>query len=186
MLFRSGGILSDGRSEFETLTVDYVGTLNFSLGESINSALSFGGQSITEEIQRTTAYAQDFPGPGDPTVSTGGQRLGFETRERVVNAGFFVQDVLDFNNKYFLTLGFRVDGNSAFGEDFGLQFYPKISGSWVVSDEDFWGDRGQLKLRAAWGESGRAPGAFDAVQTYLGVGWGPNPAFFPEIGRAHV
>ena len=175
------GILSDGRSEFETLTIDYVGTLNFGLGESINSSLSFGGQSITEEIQRTTAYAQDFPGPGDPTVSTGGQRLGFETRQRVVNAGFFVQDVLDFNNKYFLTLGFRVDGNSAFGEDFGLQFYPKISGSWVVSDEDFWGDLGQLKLRAAWGESGRAPGAFDAVQTYLGVGWGPNPAFYPGV-----
>lgn len=182
-----GGILSDGRSEFETLTVDYVGTLSFGLGESINSSLSFGGQSITEEIQRTTAYAQDFPGPGDPTVSTGGQRLGFETRQRVVNAGFFVQDVLDFNNKYFLTLGARVDGNSAFGEDFGLQFYPKISGSWVVSDEDFWGDRGQLKLRAAWGESGRAPGAFDAVQTYLGVGWGPNPAFYPGVlGNAEL
>jgi len=105
----------------------------------------------------------------------------------VVNAGFFVQDVLDFNNKYFLTLGFRVDGNSAFGEDFGLQFYPKVSGSWVVSDEDFWGDRGQLKLRAAWGESGRAPGAFDAVQTYLGVGWGPNPAFYPGVlGNAEL
>lgn len=175
------GILSDGRSEFETLTVDYVGTLTFGLGGSINSSLSFGGQSITEEIQRTTAYAEDFPGPGDPTVTTGGTRLGFEQRQKVVNAGFFIQDVLDFNNKYFLTLGFRVDGNSAFGEDFGLQFYPKVSGSWVVSDEDFWGDRGQLKLRAAWGESGRAPGAFDAVQTYQGVGWGNSPAFYPGV-----
>lgn len=175
------GILSDGRSEFETLTFDYVGTLTFGLGESINSSLSFGGQSITEEIQRTTAYAEDFPGPGDPTVTTGGTRLGFEQRQKVVNAGFFVQDVLDFNNKYFLTLGFRVDGNSAFGEDFGLQFYPKVSGSWVVSDEGFWGDSGQLKLRAAWGESGRAPGAFDAVQTYTGVGWGNSPAFYPGV-----
>lgn len=175
------GILSDGRSEFETLTFDYVGTLSFGLGESINSSLSFGGQSITEEIQRTTAYAEDFPGPGDPTVSTGGTRLGFEQRQRVVNAGFFVQNVLDLSNKYFLTAGFRVDGNSAFGSDFGLQFYPKLSASWVVSDEDFWGDKGQLKLRAAWGQSGRAPGAFDAVQTYQGVGWGNSPAFYPGV-----
>ncbi len=175
------GILSDGRSEFETLTLDYVGTLSFGLGESINSSLSFGGQSITEEIQRTTAYAEDFPGPGDPTVSTGGTRLGFEQRQRVVNAGFFVQNVLDLSNKYFLTAGFRVDGNSAFGSDFGLQFYPKLSASWVVSDEDFWGDKGQLKLRAAWGQSGRAPGAFDAVQTYQGVGWGNSPAFYPGV-----
>ncbi|MEM7417922.1 MAG: TonB-dependent receptor [Gemmatimonadota bacterium] len=181
------GILSDGRSEFETLTFDYVGTLNFGLGSNINSSLSFGGQSVTTEIQRTTAYGEDFPGPGDPTVTTAGTKLGFEQRERVVNAGFFIQDVLDFSNKYFITLGARVDGNSAFGQDFGLQFYPKASASWVVSDEDFWGDMGQLKLRAAWGQSGRAPGAFDAVRTYDGVGWGGSPAFYPRVqGNAEL
>ena len=176
------GILSDGRSRFETLTFDYVGTVNFDVGENIQSAFSFGGQSVTSDIRRTTAYGQDFPGPGDPTVTTAGTKLGFEQRERVVNAGFFFQNVLDVSDKYFLTVGGRVDGNSAFGSDFGLQFYPKVSGSWVVSDEDFWGDRGgQLKLRAAWGQSGRAPGAFDAVQTYDGVGWGGVPAFYPRV-----
>ena len=175
------GILADGRSEFETLTLDFVGTYSFDVTGDISSSLSFGGQSVTTEVQQTVAYGEDFPGPGDPTVTTAGTRLGFETRERVVNAGFFVQDVFDFSNKYFFTAGFRIDGNSAFGDDFGLQFYPKLSGSWVVSDEDFWGDRGQLKLRAAWGQSGRAPGAFDAVQTYDGVGWGGVPAFFPRV-----
>jgi len=176
------GILSDGRSEFETLTFDYVGTLSFDLTGSIGSALSFGGQSVTTETQQTVAYGEDFPGPGDPTVTTAGTKLGFELRERVVNAGFFAQNVFDISDKYFITVGGRVDGNSAFGEDFGLQFYPKVSGSWVVSDESFWSmDGSQLKLRAAWGESGRAPGAFDAVQTYDGVGWGGVPAFFPRV-----
>ena len=64
--------------------------------------------------------------------------MGFEQRERVVNAGFFFQNVLDITDKYFITVGGRVDGNSAFGSDFGLQFYPKASASWVVSDEGFW------------------------------------------------
>ena len=182
------GILSNGRSRFETLTFDYVGTLDFDITSDIGSAFSFGGQSVTSDIRRTTAYGEDFPGPGDPTVTTAGTKLGFEQRERVVNAGFFFQDVLDFQDRYFLTLGGRVDGNSAFGSDFGLQFYPKVSGSWVVSDEAFWGDRGgQLKLRAAWGQSGRAPGAFDAVQTYDGVGWGGAPAFYPRVlGNAEL
>ena len=175
------GILADGRSEFETLTVDFVGTYDFGITGDLNSAISFGGQSVTTEVQQTVAYGEDFPGPGDPTVTTAGTRLGFESRERVVNAGFFVQDVFDYSNKYFFTAGFRVDGNSAFGDDFGLQFYPKASASWVVSDEDFWGDLGQLKLRGAWGQSGRAPGAFDAVQTYDGVGWGGVPAFYPRV-----
>ncbi|MEZ4415966.1 MAG: TonB-dependent receptor, partial [Gemmatimonadota bacterium] len=82
----------------------------------------------------------------------------------------------------------RVDGNSAFGQDLGLQAYPKVSASWVVSDEDFWNDSyGQLKLRAAWGQSGRAPGAFDAVRTYDPVGWGGDPAFFTRnVGNSEL
>lgn len=181
------GILSDGRSEFETVTLDYVGTYSFRVADNINSSLSFGGQSVTSEILQTVAYGEDFPGPGAPTVTTAGTTLGFESRERVVNAGFFVQDVFDFSDKYFFTAGFRVDGNSAFGKDFGLQFYPKLSASWVLSDEDFWNNDSQVKLRAAWGQSGRAPGAFDAVQTYDGVGWGGAPAFFPRVlGNAEL
>jgi hypothetical protein len=67
-----------------------------------------------------------------------------------------------------VTAGFRVDGNSAFGTGFGLQTYPKLSASYVLSDESFWSPRfiETLKLRAAVGESGKAPGAFDAVRTW--------------------
>ena len=181
------GILADNRSEFETLTFDYVGTLSFDLTDAVGSALSFGGQSVTSEVSQTVAYGENFPGPGSPTVTTAGTKLGFEVRERVVNAGFFAQNVFDYRDRYFLTAGMRVDGNSAFGRDFGLQAYPKVSGSWVVSDEEFWSFDGQLKLRAAWGQSGRAPGAFDAVQTYDGVGWGTQPAFYPRVlGNAEL
>jgi TonB-dependent SusC/RagA subfamily outer membrane receptor len=175
------GILNDGRSRFTTLTADYVGSLNFPLGGNLRSTFSFGGQSVTSDVQQTVAYGEDFPGPGEPTVSAAGTRLGFELREKVVNAGLFGQFLLDLSNKYFLTLGLRVDGNSAFGEDLGLQAYPKLSFSWVVSDESFWGESlGTAKIRAAWGQSGRAPGAFDAVRTFDPVGWGTSPAFYPR------
>lgn len=182
------GILSNSRFEFSNLTFDYVGTLGFDLSEGIRSSFSWGGQSITTERLETTAYGEDFPGPGEPTVSAGGNTLGFETRERVINAGFFVQNLFDIQNKYFITAGVRVDGNSAFGQDLGLQAYPKVSASWVLSDEDFWNpDNGQLKLRAAYGQSGRAPGAFDAVRTFDPVGWGGNPAFFPQsVGNSEL
>ena len=174
------GILSNGRSRFETLTFDYVGTFNFDVGADINSSFSFGGQSVTSDIRRTTAYGEDFPGPGAPTVTTAGTKLGFEQRERVVNAGFFFQNVLDVSNRYFVTLGVRVDGNSAFGSGFGLQAYPKASLSWVLSDEDFYPEWGEFKLRGALGQSGRAPGAFDAVRTWSPEGLAGIPAFVPE------
>ena len=40
-----------------------------------------------------------------------------------------------------VTVGMRVDGNSAFGSGFGLQTYPKVSASWVASDESWWEPR---------------------------------------------
>lgn len=183
-----GGIISDRRVEYKDLTLDYVGTYDFRLNENVRSSLSFGGQSITTETKSTTAYGQDFPGPGEPTVSSAGTTLGFEARQRVINAGFFVQNLFDIKNRYFLTAGVRVDGNSAFGEKLGLEAYPKVSASYVLSDEDFWNDDwGQLKLRAAWGESGRAPGAFDKVRTYDPAGWGGNPAFLPlNVGNDKI
>jgi outer membrane receptor protein involved in Fe transport len=96
-----------------------------------------------------------------------------------VNAGFFGQALLDFKDRYFFTAGLRVDGNSAFGDDFGLQVYPKASLSWVISDESFFPGDAQLKLRAAVGAAGRAPGAFDAVRTWRG--------FFPSnVGNADL
>ena len=39
---------------------------------------------------------------------------------------------------------------------------------------------GSLKLRAAWGRSGRAPGAFDAVRTWEAAGLNDRPAFLPQ------
>jgi TonB-linked SusC/RagA family outer membrane protein len=175
------GIAHNRRWENTTLTLDYVGTFDWRFTEELRSSFSVGGQAVTTEENWVSAYGEDFPGPGDAVVSSAAQTLGFEGRMRIVNGGFFLQELLDFRNKYFLTLGLRVDGNSAFGEDLGLEAYPKASFSYVLSDESFWNpDHGQVKLRAAWGQAGRAPGAFDAVRTWDPVGWGGQPAFQPN------
>lgn len=183
------GILSDQRHRFSTLTADYVGTYTLQFGDRLRSNLSWGGQTVTTEVEQTAGYGEEFSGPGEPVVDAAATTLGFESRERVINAGFFFQNVFDLMDRYFLTVGVRVDGNSAFGENLGLQAYPKASFSWVASDEGFWDPAwGQLKLRAALGESGRAPGAFDAVRTFDPVGWGgEHPAIFPNnVGNADL
>jgi TonB-linked SusC/RagA family outer membrane protein len=182
------GILADRRFEYTNVTADYVGTYQLPLATDLRASLSWGGQSIASEKQETSAYGETFPGPGDPVVSSGGLTLGFEDRERVINAGFFGQGLFDYRNRYFLTAGVRVDGNSAFGENLGLQVYPKVSASYVISDESFWNESwGQLKLRGAYGHSGRAPGAFDKARTFDPAGWGGQPAFLPEnVGNPDI
>src|SRR5439155_582120 len=58
--------------------------------------------------------------------------------------------------------GLRGDGSSGFGSNFRTALYPKVSASWVVSQEPFlrnvssW--LGSLRLRAALGSSGVQPG----------------------------
>jgi TonB-linked SusC/RagA family outer membrane protein len=178
------GIISDRKNTYQTLTFDYKGNYQITVRPELQTTISWGGQSVTTDVRETAAHGENFPGPGEPTVSSGGTTLGFEDRQRVVNAGFFGQGLVALNDRYFLTLGARVDGNSAFGEDFGLQTYPKASFSWVASDESFWPTWSPaMKIRAAWGQSGRAPGAFDAVRTWenaTNTGWGGQPAFFPR------
>ena len=181
------GILSDAQNFYQNLTADYVGNYVHGLGP-FRGTFSWGGQAVTTDTRQTSAYGENFPGPGLPTVSSAGTTLGFSAKSRVVNAGFFGQTLFDFRNKLFFTLGMRVDGNSAFGRSFGLQQYPKASVSWVASEESFWPKwNPEMKLRVSWGQSGRAPGAFDAVRTWDPVGWGGQPAFFPlNVGNANL
>jgi hypothetical protein len=98
--------------------------------------------------------------------------------------------VIGWRDIAFLTLGLRVDGNSAFGRSFGLQSYPKVSGSYVISDESFWPKKyiETLKLRGAVGDAGKAPGAFDAVRTWTPVAAeNGKPAFATnQIGNADL
>lgn len=175
------GQISDGRYSSRTSTADYAATYSRKLFGKLRTSLSGGAQAVAVEQVNVIAGSRDFPGPGRQTVSNGAISLGVEERIRVINAGLFVQNVLDLNNRYFLTLGARFDGNSAFGQQLGLQMYPKVSGSYVLSDETFWPKQlGTMRLRAAYGQSGRAPGAFDALRTWTSYSWGGTSAFIPR------
>ncbi len=179
--FRPNGALLNHHWQNRLITFDYVGTYSFDLTDGLRSNFSWGGQAVGDDEHTVEAWGEGFPGAEQPTVNSAAKTQGFEEREKVWNAGFFFQNVFDIANKYFVTAGVRVDGNSAFGEGFGLQVYPKASFSWVLSDEEFWDPgMGSVKLRAAWGKSGRAPGAFDAVRTWEAAGLNDRPAFIPQ------
>jgi TonB-dependent SusC/RagA subfamily outer membrane receptor len=181
------GRLFSEQHQFTTLTADYVGNVDYRLTNDLNATFSFGGQSITEEQVRTFAWGSRLPGPGNPTVSQAASYIGQEDRLRVVNAGFFFQNVFKLKDRYFLTGGVRFDGNSAFGEALGLQAYPKVSVSYVISDESWWPQGIDMKLRAALGVSGRAPGAFDKVRTWQALPFAGESAFLPDnVGNPEV
>src|SRR5256885_12229493 len=111
-----------------------------------------------------------------PTVS--------ENTDKFVTLGGYVEEQLGIRDRLFFTGALRGDDNSAFGANFNFITYPKLSGSWVVSEEPFfprWSFLSSLRVRAAWGKSGRQPGPTDAVAFYSPVAVATNSTDAPGI-----
>ncbi|MDE3152361.1 MAG: SusC/RagA family TonB-linked outer membrane protein [Gemmatimonadota bacterium] len=173
------------------LTTDFAANWKQGFGRDFQTTTSVGGQMFDSRYRNIDLESDYFAGPGIPVLTSGSLRqINAATDQRVINAGFFLQEVIGWRDRLFVTAGLREDGNSAFGKSFGLQTYPKVSVSYVMSEEPWWHvpHVETFKLRGAVGESGKAPGAFDAVRT-----WDPiaandgQPAFTPaQVGNADL
>jgi outer membrane receptor protein involved in Fe transport len=150
-------------------TLDFKNSAIIGLTDNIQSTTVVGAQSFWESTQQYNANVRDFASASLNTLRGGATVTNVdEWYQEVINGGVFIQEQLAIGGTLFLTGGLRADGNSAFGEDFSLQYYPKVGASWVVSEESFWNMDAfqQVRVRAAYGESGLQPGAFDAQQTW--------------------
>jgi len=166
------------------LTGDYSGTAKFSLTKSLVSSSSFGGQYYQKRVRTSQVVGLEFPAPGLKVAAAAATRQGSQDFLRNTTVGFYGQEQLAFNDRLFLTGAVRVDNNSAFGDNFDLATYPKVSGTWVISEEPFWklGSINTLKLRAAFGQSGLQPEVFTALRTFQPVtGTADQPAVTPQL-----
>ena len=174
------GIIQNQIWQNKILSIDWANNYDIQVTDDFKATLSAGTQYINSMVGDVVAFSENYPAPTNPTVASGSLRNADENRLKNITGGAFTQALFGFKDRYFVTVGARVDGNSAFGESFGFQTYPKASASWVMSDEGWWKESyGTLKLRGAYGSAGRAPSAFAAVQTWNPVGWGTAPAVRP-------
>jgi TonB-dependent starch-binding outer membrane protein SusC len=147
-------------------TANFGGTATYQLGAFQMSTAS--GVQYSETIARSISGFGARLLAGVPTL--GGATARFSVNEsnlQVRTIGGYVQQRLNLNDRVFLTGAVRADDNSAFGSDFGLAYYPSISGSWVIAEEPFFPQSdalSSLRLRAAYGQSGLRPGVLDAVR----------------------
>jgi TonB-linked SusC/RagA family outer membrane protein len=166
------------------LTADFGSTGRLTFTRGLGSATSVGAQLYRKQIRSLTANGTQFPAPDLATVSATAQRLGGEFASVNTTAGVYAQEQLSWNERLFLTGALRVDNNSAFGANFDFITYPKLSGSWVISEEPFWHVPGlsSLKLRAAYGQTGQQPDNFAALRTYQAITTGSGtPGVTPQF-----
>jgi len=133
-----------------------------------NLKTTFGGEYVNIERDFTAASGTNLP-PGAQQVGSAASRVGSNQLATATKTlGLYVQEQAGIRDRLFLTAAVRTDQNSAFGTNFQRVFYPKVSASWLISDEGFfpkfsWLD--QLRLRSALGASAVAPGATSSFQT---------------------
>jgi TonB-dependent SusC/RagA subfamily outer membrane receptor len=160
------GIIFRGINNY---TVDYSGSAVFDLPQTLRSTTSIGSQYYRNRFEVSCASGTTFPAVGIFTVdATTQNRTTCHDIVEDATLGFFVQEQIGWRDRLFLTAAVRADDNSAFGRNFDRVYYPKYSVSWVVSEEPFWRFPfiDALKLRAAYGEAGKQPITFSALQTY--------------------
>ena len=150
-------------------TFDYAITGTRQMSDNLKSTTSGGFQVYTKSIRDLTGSGSRFPALGLSAITATGTSVT-ATDDLVENntVGVYLQQQFGWKDRLFITGAIRADDNSSFGQDFDLVYYPKISGSWVVSEESFWGLDvfDQVRLRAAYGESGQQPDAFDALRSF--------------------
>lgn len=168
------GVPTDGitrqfiQREFRRWSANYVATLAYPQIGTVTSTFSFGAQGQRDETQRFRFRGIHLPSRQVTSFDQAEQFLGGDSNNptdlysAVASIGFFAQEQIGFYDKLFLTGGIRVDGNSSFGSDFGLQAYPKAAISYVLEPASNW----TTKLRAAWGKSGKAPQPFASKLTF--------------------
>ncbi len=92
--------------------------------------------------------------------------------DRFSLSGVFAQATLGYRNLAFITGAVRRDQSSKFSPTQTNQYYPKVSGSFIVSDLDFWKNLSfsnafnSLKVRASYGEAGNLSGIGSYARFY--------------------
>ncbi len=200
------GKLSLSNNRFGVLSSHIKANYNYDITDNIKASTGAGYQYLYER--------RDYQNAGKPTLSIfpnleimdGANDI--ETYSSIYEYsiwGSWIQQHFNFYDIFHLTLGGRWDKASTFGDNVQA-FYPKVSGSLVLSDMDFWQQSigkyiNSFKLRGAWGEAGNmsvltspsyisikdgtlySPDSYLGMTTYVPSSTNGNNGIRPEVTR---
>lgn len=175
------GVLHDNRFQISQTSVDLAATGRFKLNPVLASKTSVGAQFFRDITSGVLATGRGLV-PGSSTLTGAGSIEASNSTIESRSLGSYVEQEFGLKERLFITGALRFDGSSAFGKNFAATTYPKASASWLLSDEPFYhlGAINTLRLRGAYGASGRMPGAIDALRYFTPVSAKKNGV--PEAG----
>jgi TonB-dependent starch-binding outer membrane protein SusC len=167
--FDQGARFSNRFNNF-VYTFDGVGSYKTNFSENVTSRTSVGVQYLKTLSEGTFTTGLQLVA-GSNSIAGAATTTSNEQTIEQVTVGAFIEEQVGFNDKLFITGAVRTDRGSSFGSSFKSVYYPKLSASWLVSNEEFFNKSdnnwiNSLRLRGAWGASGVQPGTNDALRFF--------------------
>jgi len=191
------GFRDNARTNDYNYTANGTVQATFDLTEDLTSATLLGAHYEESRTGVTECYGYGIvPGLASCDATSQGFFVN-ENFSRLRTVAGFAQEQLSWRDRAYLTVGLRADDNSAFGGSIGVQYYPSVNLSYVMSEEPWFPTSSTLssfRVRGGWGVSGLRPGFRDAqtlfssvvaivngsAQTGVTINSTGNPALKPE------
>jgi TonB-linked SusC/RagA family outer membrane protein len=170
------GYASSASNTFLQINNEINGTYQVNISSDISSTTQVG-YSLQYEKNKYVLLQGRGLAPFIKTASGATTFLpGGDERSEISISGYYLQQNFKYKNLVYLTGAIRVDGSSVFDESQRNQKYIKASGSYVISEHDFWGKMPMskwwnfAKVRISYGQSGNLTGigAYSRFNSYSG------------------
>ena len=165
-------------------TADY--SKSFTGGHRLTAMIGYTMAKENYRYNSTTVYNFDREDPLLTVIGNGNDWSRTKPAEAIWDestVSMFGRIDYSLRNRYFLTASLRRDATSKLYKDNNSGIFPAISGSWKISQEDFFQTLSPtitlFKLRASWGQIGNK----NLVPRYsynVAMGRTPDPAFFGD------
>ena len=123
-------------------------------------------------------------GEGLNNLTNGGSKDGIgmgSWKQEWKLASAFARVNYNYDQKYYINASIRAEGSSKFGANNRWGYFPAVSASWLITNEDFMSGQeivDDLKLRAGYGVTGNMPG--DCYPWIGRMGKNEDYAFFGD------
>jgi len=168
------GYASSATNNFFQINHDLNANYKWNISENVGAATQVGYSVQYEKNNYLLTQGRGLAPFVEAANSAATPLPAADSRSEISISGVYLQQTFNYKSQLFLTGAVRMDGSSVFGENERNQVYVKGSGSYVLSEADFWKNApvynwwNLLKLRAAYGQSGNLTGigAYDRFNSY--------------------
>lgn len=169
-----GGIGINSKSQKSNYLLE--GLLKYQEDIELHSLNVIGGVTfqkfIFERLRAEGAnFASDATGSNNLSLSdpTTNRASSFHAENSLLS--FLARTNYSYKDKYLLSVSFRADGSSRFGENNKFGYFPAVSIGWRIAEEDFFSGINEtintLKPRISWGITGNQEiGNYNSLLTF--------------------